>query len=164
MAIGRLRSLISITPSWTWNVSTARVTVWGRNVRQVTKSVDPKGLAIWPLPELHGRLSGYLYEIQDTFLHPALGQTPREAFRIGMASGGARIHRMVAYNEEFMILTLPATAKGTAKVMVSRGVKINHIYYWCDAFRQKDRTGWRLPRALRVNPRRHRRSADCPGR
>ena len=107
-----------------------------RNVRQVTKSVDPKGLAIWPLPELHGRLSGYLYEIQDTFLHPALGQTPREAFRIGMASGGARIHRMVAYNEEFMILTLPTTAKGTAKVMVSRGVKINHIYYWCDSFRQ----------------------------
>jgi len=107
-----------------------------RNVRQVTKSVDPKGLAIWPLPELHGRLSGYFYEIQDTLLHPALGQTPREAFRIGMASGGARIHRMVAYNEEFMILTLPTTAKGTAKVMVSRGVKINHIYYWCDSFRQ----------------------------
>lgn len=35
-----------------------------------------------------------------------------------------------------MMLTLPTTAKGTAKVMVSRGVKINHIYYWCDAFRQ----------------------------
>jgi len=43
---------------------------------------------------------------------------------------------MVAYNEEFMMLTLPTTAKGSAKVMVSRGVKINHIYYWCDAFRQ----------------------------
>ena len=107
-----------------------------RNVRQVTKSVDPKGLAIWPLPELHGRLSEYLYEIQDTLAHPALGQTPREVFRIGMAKGGVRIHRMVTYNEEFMMLTLPTTAKGTAKVIVSRGVKINHIYYWCDAFRQ----------------------------
>jgi len=107
-----------------------------RNVRQVTKSVDPKGLAIWPLPELHARLSEYLYEVQDTLAHPALGQTPREAFRIGMAKGGMRIHRMVPYNEEFMMLTLPTTAKGTAKVIVSRGVKINHIYYWCDAFRQ----------------------------
>ena len=109
-----------------------------RNVRQVTKSVDPQGLAIWPLPELHGRLSEYLYEVHATLDHPARGQTPREAFRIGMASGGARVHRMVAYNEEFIMLTLPTTTKGTAKVMVSRGVKINHIYYWCDAFRQAE--------------------------
>jgi hypothetical protein len=43
---------------------------------------------------------------------------------------------MVAYNEEFLILTLPTTAKGTAKVMPSRGVKINHIHYWSEAFRQ----------------------------
>lgn len=34
------------------------------------------------------------------------------------------------------MLTLPTTAKGTAKVTVSRGVKINHVYYWCEAFRQ----------------------------
>ena len=57
-----------------------------RNVRQVTKSVDPKALATWPLPDLHGRLSEYLYEIHDTLLHPALGQSPREAFRVGFAA------------------------------------------------------------------------------
>ena len=107
-----------------------------RNVRQVTKAVDPKGLATWPLAELHGRLSEYLYEVHDTIRHPALGQSPREAFQMGLSSGGARIHRMVSYNDEFLILTLPTTAKGTAKVMPSRGVKINHICYWCEAFRQ----------------------------
>jgi putative transposase len=107
-----------------------------RNVRQVTKGVDPKGLATWPLPELHGRLSEYLYEVHDTLSHPALGQSPREAFQMGLACGGMRIHRMVAYNEEFLMLTLPTTPKGTAKVMPTRGVKINHIYYWCEAFRQ----------------------------
>jgi len=107
-----------------------------RNGRQVTKAVNPKGLATWPLADLHRRLSEYFYEIHDTLAHPALGQCPRDAFRIGLASGGARVHRMVPYDDEFMMLTLPTTAKGTAKVMVSRGVKINHIYYWCDAFRQ----------------------------
>ena len=109
-----------------------------RNVRQVTKGVDPKGLATWPLPELHGRLSEYLYEVHDTLSHPALGQSPREAFQMGLACGGVRIHRMIAYNEEFLMLTLPTTPKGTAKVMPSRGVKINHIYYWCEAFRQNE--------------------------
>ncbi|MCI0723881.1 MAG: transposase family protein [Acidobacteria bacterium] len=107
-----------------------------RNVRQVTKAVDPKGLATWPLAELHGRLSEYLYEVHDTLTHPALGQSPREAFQMGLACGGKRVHRMVAYSDEFLMLTLPTTAKGTAKVMASRGVKINHIYYWCEAFRQ----------------------------
>jgi putative transposase len=107
-----------------------------RNVRQVTAAVDPKGLAVWPLAELHGRLSEYLYEVHDTINHPALGQSPREAFQTGLASGGARVHRMVSYNEEFLMLTLPTTAKGTAKVMSSRGVKINNICYWCGAFRQ----------------------------
>jgi putative transposase len=107
-----------------------------RNVRQVTKSVDPKRLATWPLAELHGRLSEYVYEIHDNLNHPALGQSPREAFQIGLVRGGARLHRMVADNEEFHMLTLPTTAKGTAKVVPSRGVKINHTYYWCEAFRQ----------------------------
>ena len=45
---------------------------------------------------------------------------------------------MVPYNEEFLMLTLPTTAKGTAKVMPSRGVKINHVYYWCEAFRDPE--------------------------
>jgi putative transposase len=109
-----------------------------RNVRQVTQSVDPKSLATWPLAELHQRLSQYLYEVRDTLHHPALGQSPRQAFETGLARSGSRLHRMVPYNEEFLMLTLPTTAKGTAKVMPSRGVKINHVYYWCEAFRHPE--------------------------
>lgn len=107
-----------------------------RNVRQITKSVDPKGFATWSLTELHKRLAEYLYEVHDAIRHPALGCTPREAYDSALISGGSRICRMVAYNEEFLMLTLPTTAKGAAKVTPSRGVKINHIYYWCEAFRQ----------------------------
>jgi len=106
-----------------------------RNVRQVTKSVNPKSLAIWPLAELHQRLSQYLYEVRDTLAHPALGMSPREAYEAGMTRCGHRLHRIVPYNQEFLMLTLPTTSKGTAKLMPSRGVKINHIYYWCEAFR-----------------------------
>ena len=109
-----------------------------RNVRQVTKSVDPKNLATWPLSELYQRLAQYLYEVRDALNHPALGQSPREAFATGLARSGSRLHRMVPYNEEFLMLTLPTTAKGTAKVMPSRGVKINHVYYWCEAFRDPE--------------------------
>lgn len=121
-----------------------------RNVRQVTKSVNPKGLAVWSLSELHGQLCEYLYEIYDTTDHPALGQSPREAFFTRLSETGERRHRMIPYNEGFMIFTLPTTTRGTAKVLSGRGVKIHHVYYWCEAFRDSEVQGKQI--AVRFDP------------
>jgi putative transposase len=121
-----------------------------RNVRQVTKSVNPKGLAIWPLAELHARLCEYLYEVYDTADHPALGQSPRKAFVMRLAETGERRHRMIPYDEEFLIFTLPTTPKGTAKVLAGKGVKIHHVYYWTEAFRDPRIQGNQV--AVRYDP------------
>jgi hypothetical protein len=106
-----------------------------RQVRQVTKGIDPESQAIWPLKELHQRLVEYAYEIYDTVDHPALGQSPRAAMDNGFLRSGMRLHRIVPYDHEFLIFTLPTTRKGTAKVSQGRGVKIHYLYYWCEAFR-----------------------------
>jgi putative transposase len=105
-----------------------------RNVRQVTKSVDPKRLAAWSLRELNTCLGEYLFEVYDRMDHPALGQSPREAFNRGMDIGGLRLHRIIPYDEDFLVCTLPTTVKGTAKIVPGRGVKIHHVYYWSDEF------------------------------
>jgi len=81
-----------------------------RNVRQVTKSVDPKGQAIWYLPELYDALCQYFYSVYDTADHPALGQSPREAYRLGLETTGYRLTRLIAYDQSFLMSTLPATA------------------------------------------------------
>ena len=47
-----------------------------RSTRQITKSVDPRNHAAWPLKELHRGLSEYAYEIYDTLDHPALDRAP----------------------------------------------------------------------------------------
>ena len=106
-----------------------------RNVRQVTKSVNPKEHASWPLPELYDYLAEYLYEVYDTIEHPALGLAPRDAYERGVAATGTRPHRQIADDLEFQMWTLPTTAKGTAKVAPGRGVKINHVYYWAESLR-----------------------------
>ena len=121
-----------------------------RLVRQVTQSVDPKGQAVWGFEELHRRLTEYAYEIYDTLHHPALGQSPREACEAGLARTGQRAHRMIPYDREFLVHTLPATPKGTAKVAPGRGVKIHHLYYWSDAFRAPDVE--KTPVAVRYDP------------
>jgi transposase InsO family protein len=106
-----------------------------RQVRQVTQSVNPKGLAMWPLKELQERLGEYFYEIYDVVDHPALGRSPRDAFEDGVSRTGYRAHRRVSYDQEFLVQTLPTTRKGTAKVSPGRGIKVHYLYYWCEEFR-----------------------------
>ena len=107
-------------------------------VRQVTQSVNPKGQAVWPFQELQQRLTEYAYEVYDTISHPALGQTPREAFDAGLAQTGHRAHRLIPYDREFLILTLPTTARGTAKIVPGKGVQIHYLFYWSDVFRDPE--------------------------
>jgi transposase InsO family protein len=106
-----------------------------RNVRQVTKGNTPVGQAAWTLGCLYDYLSMFLFEIYDTIGHPAIGQSPREAYLAGVESAGARPNRLIAYDQAFLIATLPTTPRGIAKVSPGRGVIINHVYYWAEAFR-----------------------------
>jgi len=106
-----------------------------RNVRQVTKSNDPVGQAAWTLVHLYDYLSSFLFEIYDTIEHPALGQTPREAYFKSLESTGVRPNRLIPYDQAFLMATLPTTQRGTARVSPGRGVIVNGVYYWAEAFR-----------------------------
>ncbi|MDM9581985.1 TnsA endonuclease N-terminal domain-containing protein [Nostoc sp. GT001] len=109
-----------------------------KKVRLMTKSVNPKNLALWTLDLFYHYLCEWAYEIYDTREHPALGQTPREAYTDGMAQFGIRSHRMISYGESFKLLTMPTTDKGKAKVDPSQGLQIRHIHYWSNAFRDPE--------------------------
>jgi transposase InsO family protein len=121
-----------------------------RNVRQVTKGNEPVGQAVWTLECLHEYLSRFLFEVYDTIQHFAHGQSPREAFTAGIQFAGIRPNRAIAYDQSFLMATLPTTPRGTAKVSPGRGVIINHIYYWAEAFR--DPTIENLDVAVRYDP------------
>ncbi len=106
-----------------------------RNVRQVTKSNNPEGQAVWSLSALYRYLSSFLFEIYDTIEHLALGQTPRDAYIAGLRTTGSRVNRIIPYDRAFLMATLPTTQRGTAKIMPGRGVKVNGVHYWAEAFR-----------------------------
>lgn len=106
-----------------------------KQVRQVTKSIDPKMSAVWTLERLYEKLQEYAYTVYDNLPHPALGQSPREAFNQGMVFSGNRKYRYIPYDQKFLIWTLPTTVKGTAKVIPGKGIIVNKIMYWSDSFR-----------------------------
>ncbi len=105
-------------------------------VRTVTKSVNPKNFVEWTLPALHGALDYYFDNLYGTENHSAHGEEPVKHFVSRMAETGMRLHRIVRYDRRFLIETCPAPeAGGTRIVDGQRGVKINHIWYWTNAFR-----------------------------
>lgn len=106
-----------------------------KNVRQVTKSVNPANHAIYTLPLLAEYLAIYLYEIYDTKIHSTLGESPREAFLRGIKETGERKASLIGYTEDFEMLTMPEIPRKTALVKPGRGIRINHLDYFCDAFR-----------------------------
>lgn len=104
-------------------------------VRQVTKLVNPANLAVWTLSKLNERIRQYFMELYDTLDHSALGESPRSAFERGCAKHGMRSMKYVCYDDAFILSTMPSTPKEYAKVIRSRGVKINHFYYWHEVLR-----------------------------
>ena len=105
-----------------------------KQVRQVTKSIAPREQAVWTLGDLYAYLSVWAYDVYDLEIHPALGQSPREAFAMGLARSGTREHLKSLYDDDFQYLSLASTRKGTAQVEPGRGVKINYLYYYSNAF------------------------------
>jgi transposase InsO family protein len=103
--------------------------------RSMSKTHDPRKLAVWTLPEFRDAFEGFLNNVYSQMEHSALGMSPKEAIAIGMQQSGLRGHMLIPYTNDFIIMCLPSTDKGTAKVDSGRGVKIGYIYYWTPEFR-----------------------------
>jgi putative transposase len=109
-----------------------------KRARLLTRAVDPRHHALWMLPDLYTYLCEYAYQVYDQNEHSSLGRSPQTAYLWGMKQGGEREHRRIAYDDRFLKATCPTTTKGTAVVQKGSGVKVDHFYYWNNAFRNPE--------------------------
>lgn len=112
-------------------------------IRKVMKSTCPKTQAGWQLGLFAEWLCVWGYEIYNKRPHWTLQQRPIDAFARSLELTGKR-RRLITDSETFRILTMPATRKQTAKNVVDKGVKINSIYYWNNALRERSLEGKQL--------------------
>lgn len=122
-----------------------------KNPRLVTPNVNPRLHAVWTLGSLQEYLSNWIYKFYDLQEHPALGLSPKDTYEQSIIQTGLRPSRLIPYDETFRILTMPTTKKGTAKVIPNQGVKINHLYYWHNSFRNGSIEKTRV--SVRYDPR-----------
>ncbi len=99
-----------------------------KDVRSMSREVNPFNRAIWNVDRLKARLKDFFYDVYDTSKHTSLLCSPREAFESSVKTSGERASRFIRFDELFMILTCATPRKGHAKVQPD-GVKINYIYY-----------------------------------
>lgn len=121
-----------------------------RNVRQITPATNPATRAVWTLASLDGLLGQFCFELYDVQEHPVLGASPRAFYDARMALTGMRPMRLIAYDEDFRMSTLPTTTKQTAKVDRVQGVKINGRRYRAPEFKAAAMHGRQVP--VRYDP------------
>jgi putative transposase len=109
-----------------------------KNVRQVTKSVNPKRHAVWSLERIHDLLSMFCYSIYDEKLHSGVNQSPRDKFEEGLRLGGARETCRVEFDSLFETLTLPYSPRGKGKIVPAKGIKLHHLFYWAEEMRNSE--------------------------
>ena len=121
-----------------------------QKARTLTRSHDPRELAVWTLPAFSHAFERYLEETYSQHEHPALGIPPAEAMKIGLIQSGSRSHTLIPYTENFIIMCMPSTKNGYATIDSSRGIKTGYIYYWSPEFR--DARHARKKVAVRYDP------------
>ena len=121
-----------------------------KNVRQVTKSVIPKNLAVWTLEEVGDLLEAFFAKIYDHRPHPAFNMTPAQRYEQGLEIAGERTNRRILYDQNFIIQTFPTTPSGAATVQRGYGVKIHYVYFWSDEMKDPKVEGRKVP--VRYDP------------
>lgn len=81
--------------------------------------------------------SEWAYSEYDTTEHPALGMSHKDAFNQGIAKYGLRTHRLIPWDENWRILTLPTTQSQKVKVHPTQGIQVRGIHYWNSAFKRR---------------------------
>lgn len=100
-----------------------------KNVRQVTKSVNPAEQAIWTLPALYQVLETFCFEHFNRRTHPEIGQAPAEVFKRLVSEHGVQALQAQNCDEAFVIATMVGVEGDTARVQPARGVKVRGDYF-----------------------------------
>ena len=109
-----------------------------RDVRTVTRSVDPIRADLLTFPQLHALLDRYFFRDYNQRIHPAHDHAPIEYMHLRFAATGRRLARLTPYDTYFYILTCIPPSKGSTRMLDKQmGIKISHVWYWADKFADK---------------------------
>lgn len=106
-----------------------------KNVRMITGSHLPQKLANWGLEDLYKLIEQWAFDFYDNESHPALDMSPRDAFIKAIKETGERPHKLIQFNQDFLVASCPTVDRGGERTIDrQRGVKVHNFYYQSPMF------------------------------
>lgn len=115
--------------------------------RSASASHHPERNAVWTADALDAELCDWLYNVYPTLRHHGILEAPLERMQRSLKESGLRKHRFIAYDESFLILTLPAPDSSARRVRPKIGIRLNHFDYLVPE------VGVKLPKGRKVEVR-----------
>lgn len=121
--------------------------------RALSPSHHPDRDAEFTLSDLHEFCERWFFEVYPSLVHRTLGQPPDDLFHHSLAVAGERLSRYVRFDQGLRIL-LAATPEPPYRVVdPGRGITVDYLRYWHDAFASGDLAGRQVD--VKLDP------ADC---
>jgi putative transposase len=98
--------------------------------RQMTKEVNPEGLAVWTFGALYEQVEKYLFNMWWDAPSASLGTDPLSAFKRDMKKSPDRDDRFILPEDQAQIAFLPEVDEGVRTIQPGRGVYVEGYYYW----------------------------------
>jgi hypothetical protein len=92
-------------------------------------SHSPEARTKWYWDEFDPELRTLVFEDWPEMEHDGIATLPGELFRKSLADQGDRPSRFIAYDETFMVLTMPIV-KAAATIHPTRGIRHDYIWYY----------------------------------
>lgn len=94
--------------------------------RIATKSVDPRNRAVWTIALLYAAIEYYCFELFNKRDHKDLGKSPARALTDLMAKHGIDQMPKQAFDNDFLIQTMPEVGAGTVRVQAPCFVQVHN--------------------------------------
>ncbi len=120
-----------------------------KNVRNVSKSHDPRELAVWTPAKYLKEFDEFLFETYPSLRSTGTFESPHNRYQRLIAQAGDRPARYIPYDEKFHFMTMVAPLQ-PQRLVHHYGVSINHIRYWAPDL--KDLVGNKRPYDVRYDP------------
>jgi hypothetical protein len=96
--------------------------------RTLSSTHYPENHAVWTPDAFDDQLGEWFYNVYPSNTHLGIHERPMDRMARSLATTGARTIRLFAYDEQFLLETLPAPKPETRSVR-SGTIKLNHVIY-----------------------------------
>jgi len=108
--------------------------------RGLSRSHRPEKDAVWTAEAFDELLSDWLYNVYPATVHTGLGEALANRFKRSLAESGTRSHKLIPYDQAFILRTLPAPDR-MPTANANHGLRVNYLDYWHPEVRRPDVVG-----------------------